>query len=104
MLPKAANISHLTYQIVDKFFLSIFWLAKVLACQNLSNKPVRLVVGPPLRSSELARQPSTPPATAAVRRSGAQGSRVAPPGAAIRSPFQLRYTQVGFIIFALSVI
>ena len=60
--------------------------------------------GPPLRSSELARQPSTPPATAAVRRSGAQGSRVAPPGAAIRSPFQLRYTQVGFIIFALSVI
>jgi len=60
--------------------------------------------GPPLRSSELARQPSTPPATSAVRCSDAQGSRVAPPGAAIRSPFQLRYTQVGFIIFALSVI
>ena len=86
MLPKAANISHLTYQIVDKFFLSIFWLAKVLACQNLSNKPVRLVVGPPLRSSELARQPSTRAATAAVRWTAE------PCGAAI-SPFRHR-TQV----------
>jgi len=40
-IPRAANISHLAYQNVGKFFLPIFWLAKTLACQILGNKPIK---------------------------------------------------------------